>query len=142
MARRPDTSPQTLLVLAALLETPDAWHYGYDLSRRLGLRSGTLYPILVRLAERGCLETRWGELDLVEGSPARLVWALGGLWFVCTARRRALARTWRSWPDTLRMSAFGLVPGALLIVGIVWNNVVVPSHESDDEYAIWYLVFY
>ena len=30
----------------------------YDLSRRLRLRSGTLYPILVRLAERGCLETR------------------------------------------------------------------------------------
>ena len=57
-----------------LLEAPDAWHYGYDLSRRLGLRSGTLYPILVRLAERGCLETRWTEL------------VYDGLWF---SRERA-----------------------------------------------------
>jgi hypothetical protein len=53
-----------------------------------------------------------------------------------------LNRTWHSWPALLRTSAFGLVLGAVLMVGIVWSNVVVPSHESDDEYAIWYGVFY
>jgi DNA-binding PadR family transcriptional regulator len=83
--RRPDASPQTLLVLAALFEAPDAWHYGYDLSRRLGLRSGTLYPILVRLAERGCLETRWVEAER-PGRPPRHTYRL-------TAGGRALARS-------------------------------------------------
>jgi len=52
-------SPQTLRLLDALLEAPEAWQYGYDLSRRTGLKSGTLYPILVRLAGRGWLEARW-----------------------------------------------------------------------------------
>jgi len=85
MPRRPDASPQTLQVLAALLEAPDAWHYGYDLSRRLRLRSGTLYPILVRLAERGCLETRWVEPERA-GRPARHTYRL-------TADGRALARS-------------------------------------------------
>ena len=85
MPRRPDTSPQTLLVLAALLDRPDAWQYGYDLSRRLRLRSGTLYPILVRLAERGCLETRWVEPERA-GRPPRHIYRL-------TAEGRALARS-------------------------------------------------
>ena len=85
MPRRPDASPQTLLVLGALLEAPDAWHYGYDLSRRLGLASGTLYPILVRLAERGCLETRWIEAERA-GRPPRHTYRL-------TAAGQALARS-------------------------------------------------
>ena len=61
MAPTPDSSPQTLRVLQALLATPDRWRYGYDLSKQTGLKSGTLYPILVRLADRGLLETRWEE---------------------------------------------------------------------------------
>ncbi|MBZ5532560.1 MAG: PadR family transcriptional regulator [Acidobacteriia bacterium] len=52
-------SPQTLAILSALLSTPADWRYGYDLSRETGLKSGTLYPILMRLAERDWLETRW-----------------------------------------------------------------------------------
>lgn len=52
-------SPQTLLVLDAFLVKAEAWKYGYDLSRATGLKSGTLYPILMRLAERELLETQW-----------------------------------------------------------------------------------
>jgi PadR family transcriptional regulator, regulatory protein PadR len=85
VARLPDTSRQTLLVLAALLERPDSWQYGYDLSRRLRLRSGTLYPILVRLWERGCLETRWVEPER-PGRPPRHTYRL-------TAAGRMLARS-------------------------------------------------
>jgi DNA-binding PadR family transcriptional regulator len=62
-------------VLAALCETPEAWHYGYDLSRRLGLPSGTLYPILMRLTEHGCLEARWLEPERA-GRPARHAYRL------------------------------------------------------------------
>lgn len=52
-------SPQTLLVLEALGQAASEWRYGYDLSRETGLQSGTLYPILSRLAERKWLETCW-----------------------------------------------------------------------------------
>jgi len=52
-------SPQTLLVLDAFLEQVEEWKYGYDLSRSTGLKSGTLYPILMRMAERQLLETQW-----------------------------------------------------------------------------------
>jgi PadR family transcriptional regulator PadR len=50
---------QTLLVLAALLGDPGEWRYGYDLSRETGLKSGCLYPILIRLNERGWLQSKW-----------------------------------------------------------------------------------
>jgi len=52
-------SPQTLLVLDAFLDRAEDWKYGYDLSRGTGLKSGTLYPILMRMAERHLLETQW-----------------------------------------------------------------------------------
>jgi len=52
-------SPQTLLILDAFLDQAEEWKYGYDLSRITGLKSGTLYPILMRLADRKLLETAW-----------------------------------------------------------------------------------
>src|SRR5215469_2137859 len=88
MPRSPDASPQTVRVLAALLEAPDDWHYGYELSRRLDLRSGTLYPILMRLAERGCLETRWVEPERV-GRPPRHTYRLTGAGRALAASRLA-----------------------------------------------------
>jgi DNA-binding PadR family transcriptional regulator len=55
--RRP--SRQTIEVLAALAADPSVWRYGYELGLQVGLRSGSLYPILVRLSERELLESRW-----------------------------------------------------------------------------------
>jgi PadR family transcriptional regulator len=43
-------------VLAA---DPARWRYGYDLTAEVHLKSGSLYPILVRLAGRDVLETSW-----------------------------------------------------------------------------------
>jgi DNA-binding PadR family transcriptional regulator len=77
MSRIPNTSPQTLAVLELLLASPREWHYGYALSRRSGLKSGTLYPILVRLADQGWLETRWAEPEQ-PGRPARHTYRLTG----------------------------------------------------------------
>ncbi len=50
---------QALMVLEALIEGGTEWRYGYDLSRESGLKSGTLYPMLIRFAERGWLESQW-----------------------------------------------------------------------------------
>ena len=55
MARAP--SPHTRRVLAALSRS--TWRHGYDLVRETGVRSGTLYPMLIRLAERGWVEAEW-----------------------------------------------------------------------------------
>lgn len=72
-SRRP--SPQTALVLRALARDPSTWRYGYELGLEIGLRSGSLYPILVRLADRGLLETSW-ESDSPEGRPRRHLYRL------------------------------------------------------------------
>jgi PadR family transcriptional regulator PadR len=52
-------SPQTVNVLRALAADAARWRYGYDLATEVHLKSGSLYPILVRLADRGLLETSW-----------------------------------------------------------------------------------
>src|SRR3954453_3540045 len=67
-ARRP--SPQTMKLLQALVADPSAWRYGYELGLEVGLRSGSLYPILVRLSDRGLLESRW-ETDAPMARPPR-----------------------------------------------------------------------
>jgi PadR family transcriptional regulator PadR len=59
MPRRPHSSPQTLQVLSALLEGAGAWRHGYDILQATGLKSGTLYPLLMRLADDGLLEAEW-----------------------------------------------------------------------------------
>jgi PadR family transcriptional regulator PadR len=52
-------SAQAISVLRALAAAPSRWRYGYDLATEVHLKSGSLYPILVRLADRGLLETSW-----------------------------------------------------------------------------------
>src|ERR1700722_12664787 len=67
-------SPQTTCVLAEFLQDEKAWRYGYDISRNTGLKSGTLYPILMRLAEHRLLETSWETAE--EGRPPRHIYKL------------------------------------------------------------------
>ena len=75
MGPRSEFSPQTLSVLAALCGQPSAWQHGYTLSRQTGLKSGTLYPILIRLADRGLVEACWQE-EPVPGRPRRHLYRL------------------------------------------------------------------
>ena len=77
MPARPRLTPATRAVLAALGAEPAAWHHGYDLLTGTGLKSGSLYPILVRLADRGLLETAW-ETDTSPGRPPRHLYRLTG----------------------------------------------------------------
>src|ERR1700736_1833849 len=69
-----ETTPQTLEVLDTFLEAPKDWNYGYDISRNTGLKSGTLYPILMRLAERKLLEASWETAEI--GKPPRHLYRL------------------------------------------------------------------
>lgn len=70
MPRANNTSETTLRVLHALAAQPDLWHHGYPLSKSTGIKSGSLYPILIRLSEQGYLEARW-EPSEKEGRPPR-----------------------------------------------------------------------
>jgi PadR family transcriptional regulator PadR len=80
-SRKP--SSQTLRVLGALMADPLEWRYGYELGVEVGLRSGSLYPILVRLADRELLEAMW-ETGAPAGRPPRHLYRL-------TARGREYA---------------------------------------------------
>jgi PadR family transcriptional regulator, regulatory protein PadR len=75
MPRPPNASPQTHRLLAAMLERPQSWRYGYELSKETGLQSGTLYPLLMRLSDQELLESRWQEPERV-GRPARHAYRL------------------------------------------------------------------
>ena len=85
MASNIRLTPATQAVVAALADDPTRWHYGYDLLTLAGLKSGSLYPILVRLADRGFLEAQW-EQDPPAGRPPRHLYRL-------TPTGRELART-------------------------------------------------
>jgi DNA-binding PadR family transcriptional regulator len=64
-------------VVLALAESPSTWRYGYELCQQLGLKAGSVYPILMRLADRGMLETSW-ETDAPAGRPPRHLYRLTG----------------------------------------------------------------
>ncbi|WP_204630500.1 PadR family transcriptional regulator [Dyella mobilis] len=51
------------------------WLHGYDLSEQTGLPSGTLYPILMRLSDRGMVESKW-EPSPHQGRPPRKLYRL------------------------------------------------------------------
>jgi PadR family transcriptional regulator, regulatory protein PadR len=74
MTIRLRSSAQTNHVLETFLDAPRQWQYGYDISRTTGLKSGTLYPILMRLADRKLLETRWEDVE--PGRPPRHMYRL------------------------------------------------------------------
>lgn len=68
-------SEQTKGLLTALLLQRSQWLHGYDLSEQTGLPSGTLYPILMRLSDRGLLESKW-EPSPLQGRPPRRLYRL------------------------------------------------------------------
>lgn len=75
MTRPPNISRQTRALLNVLLEQPQAWRYGYDLSKQTGLKSGTLYPLLMRLSDQGLLDSEWRQ-PLQPGRPPRHAYRL------------------------------------------------------------------
>ncbi|HNY40448.1 MAG TPA: helix-turn-helix transcriptional regulator [Bryobacteraceae bacterium] len=62
-------------MLLALAEERTAWHHGYDLCLRTGLKAGSMYPILMRLADRELLGASW-ERELPSGRPPRHLYRL------------------------------------------------------------------
>ena len=82
-ARRP--SPQTVAVLGAFAADPTTWRYGYELGQEIGLKAGSLYPILMRLTDRGLLDATW-ESDPPPGRPPRHLYRLSAAGVSLAAR--------------------------------------------------------
>ena len=93
MRRNRPPSTQAINVLRALAADPSQWRYGYDLGAEVHLKSGSLYPILIRLADRGLLEATWEPGP--EGRPPRHLYRLspGGREFVAALPATRAART-------------------------------------------------
>jgi len=70
MTRRPHSSRQAIALLANLLEVAPGWKHGYGLMLDLGIKSGSLYPLLMRLSDDGFLESR-NEPSPIAGRPLR-----------------------------------------------------------------------
>jgi DNA-binding PadR family transcriptional regulator len=76
----PKLTVQGLAVLAAMMRDPRAEWYGLDLSKRSGLKPGTIYPILARLLDIGWLERHWEDIDPASaGRPKRRLYKLTGV---------------------------------------------------------------
>src|SRR5690349_23920770 len=95
-------SPQTVNVLLALAADPTRWRYGYDLATEVNLKSGSLYPILVRLADRGLLETSWEPG--VGSRPPRHLYRLTGAGREFVAALTAAHGARRATPPRRRLS--------------------------------------
>jgi PadR family transcriptional regulator, regulatory protein PadR len=91
MQRNRPLSAQAASVLRALAADPARWRYGYDLAGEVHLKSGSLYPMLVRLADRGLLETSW---EPGQGSRPSRVRATAGVRRNARAAAAALG-----WPE-------------------------------------------
>ena len=103
MKRDRKPSAQTLSLLGALLQQPRTWCHGYDLCIATRIKSGTLYPILLRLSDRGFLEHKWQE-SRESGRPPRHVYRLtaGGIAY---ARVQIAGSDWAAMPAASRSRA-------------------------------------
>ena len=85
-----------LAVLAALYEQAPERIHGYDLMKITGLKSGSLYPLLMRMTDRGLLSSEWCEPS-APGRPPRHAYRL-------TASGLELARAVKSDPGSYGLS--------------------------------------
>jgi DNA-binding PadR family transcriptional regulator len=92
MTRRRALSGHARALLEALAAASPRWSYGYELTSLTGVRSGTLYPLLIRLEAQGYLEAEW-QPPAASGRPPRHAYRL-------TAAGQRLARAEASPPAT------------------------------------------
>jgi DNA-binding PadR family transcriptional regulator len=91
MTRKRALSRPARALLSALAAAGRQWSYGYELTQLTGIRSGTLYPLLIRLEAQGYLEAEW-QPPAAAGRPPRHAYRL-------TAAGRLLASDRQAAPD-------------------------------------------
>ena len=84
MVRSRSLSAPARNVLAIMAGASARWWHGYELCQQAGIKSGTLYPLLIRLEAQHYLEAEWQQ-PAEAGRPPRHAYRL-------TAAGRQLAR--------------------------------------------------
>ncbi|OYU25362.1 MAG: PadR family transcriptional regulator [Burkholderiales bacterium PBB2] len=113
MTRTRAPSQQALAVLLVLADAGEEWRHGYDIATQADIKSGTLYPLLMRLEAQGQLEAVWQESP-TPGRPPRHAYRLteaGHAWLAgmgealeqARARRHA-AQSQPGWAGTAASS--------------------------------------
>ena len=103
MKRDRKPSAQTLSLFGVLLQRPRTWHHGYDICIATRIKSGTLYPILMRLSDRNLLEHKWQESQ-ESGRPPRHVYRLTAIG-TTYARSQIAGNHWAALPAASRSRA-------------------------------------
>jgi PadR family transcriptional regulator, regulatory protein PadR len=68
--------------LAVFVNNPSDQFSGIDICHKTGMKSGTVYPLLIKMEENGWLESEWEDIDpRKEGRPKRHFYKItrGGL---------------------------------------------------------------
>jgi PadR family transcriptional regulator PadR len=77
MTSPPRMTMPTLLVLGFLLDRRPDEAYGFEITRETGLSSGTIHPILARMADAGWVTSRREDVNPAnEGRPPRRYYRL------------------------------------------------------------------
>lgn len=78
MRKQPQLTPQAARVMESLVRLGE--QSGADLTRRTGIKSGTLYPLLLRLEQAGWVASRWeAEQPHDLGRPRRRFYHVTGV---------------------------------------------------------------
>ena len=96
VARKTRDTHTTRQVLIAFLDAPGHELHGYGVISEVGMKSGTVYPMLVRLEGAGVLDSRWENIDPnVEGRRPRRPYTLtaAGVTAAQEARAREIDRS-------------------------------------------------
>lgn len=75
MVRNRSLSSVARKLLACLLEAGSGWSHGYEICQRAGIKSGTLYPLLIRFEALGYLDAEW-QPPAEPGRPPRHAYRL------------------------------------------------------------------
>ena len=105
MGSTPRLTGPVLAILQAFAADPAREQYGLELMDSTHLRSGTLYPALLRLCDSGILSLRREDIDTsAAGRAARTYYRLTseGLLFAKQALAYERARTKRTRPPIVR----------------------------------------
>lgn len=98
MTRSRSLSPAARRVLAALAQAGSAGQHGYDLCGEARIKSGTLYPLLIRLEAQGYLAADW-QASAAPGRPPRHVYRLTSAGRQLAAENPADAGTAEDLPE-------------------------------------------
>ena len=90
MPRSRSLSDHARKVLSALLDARNDWSHGYELCRLTGVKSGTLYPLLIRLEAKGYLEAKWQQ-PMQGGRPPRHAYRLTASGIVLARKNPSVA---------------------------------------------------